>query len=175
MYRASFRPRIIVIWVKLSVTWNANTKFLFILQFRQYASWRPGRIHGIEKHSRVSVRHVSWFVVKHSIPTKTQSHWLKREFLYWNIPDCSSFFQVLILQLSPRKSYRKRVGKRGVQLKFSNAGKIVNERVVFLVLTVNKDTQKTSDKHWIYPLGKTTVKAYENDVLNGSFLMQENC
>ena len=31
-------------------------------------------------------------------------------------------------------------------------------------------TQKTSDKQHIYPLGKTAVKAYENKVLNGSFL-----
>ena len=42
--------------------------------------------------------------------------------------------------------------------------------VVFLVLTINMYTQKTWDKQHIYPLGKTTVKAYENKVLNGSFL-----
>ena len=41
--------------------------------------------------------------------------------------------------------------------------------------TFNMYTQKTSDKQYIYPLGKTTVKAYENEALNGSFLMQENC
>ena len=43
------------------------------------------------------------------------------------------------------------------------------------MLTVHIYTQKTSDKHYIYPLGKTTVKAYENEVLYGSFLMRENC
>ena len=51
-----------------------------------------------------------------------------------------------------------------------NFSKFANERVVFLVLTVYIYNQKTSDKHYIYPLGKTTVKAYENEVLNGSFL-----
>ena len=104
----------------------------------------------------------------------TQSHWLKREFLYWDIPDCSRFFPVSILHLPPGESYRKRVGKRGVQLKFSNAGKLLMN-VWFPVVNRHKDTQKTSDKHWIYLLGKTTVKAYENEMLNGSFLMRENC
>ena len=36
-------------------------------------------------------------------------------------------------------------------------------------------TQKTSGKQYIYPLEKTTVKAYENEASNGSFLMRENC
>ena len=53
--------------------------------------------------------------------------------------------------------------------------KSLSENVVFLVLTVNMHTQKTSDKQYIYPLGETTENAYENEVLNGSFLMRENC
>ena len=53
--------------------------------------------------------------------------------------------------------------------------KIASENVVFLVLTVNMHTQKTSDKQYIYLLGKTTENAYENEVLTESFLMRENC
>ena len=43
------------------------------------------------------------------------------------------------------------------------------------MLTVTIYTQNKSDKHYIYPLGKTTVKTYENEVLNKSFLVRENC
>ena len=48
--------------------------------------------------------------------------------------------------------------------------KSLSENAVFLVLTVNMHTRKTSEKQHIYPLGKTTLKAHENKVLNGSFL-----
>ena len=43
------------------------------------------------------------------------------------------------------------------------------------MLTVNMYNQKTSDKQYIHSLGKTTEKAYGNEMLNGSFLMRENC
>ena len=81
--------------------------------------------------------------------------------------------------LPARENYGEGIWQQDVKWKFLQCGKIASERVcgktasesvVFLVLTVNVYTQKTSNKQHIYPLGKTTVKAYDNKMLNGRFL-----